>query len=145
MKTKGDAMGRFSVDFEVTNFYDMVRAEEGLIKAAEVRRRVISGVVDPGATHLVLPESLIKELGLPDFKSKVKVRYADGRRGIRREVGGVHINLLGRPLTTTAIAEPKRTTALIGAVILEILDFLVDPKNMKLVPRDPDYVTSEIE
>ena len=109
-----------------------------------IRRKVIQGVVDSGATRMVLPEALVKELGLPPWKSKTKVKCADGRRGLRREVGGVYLTLHGRYGIFTAIVEPKRDTALIGAIVLEDLDFLVDCKNLLLVPRDPDYILSEI-
>jgi hypothetical protein len=37
----------------------------------------------------------------------------------------------------TAIIEPKRETALIGAIVLEYLDLLVDCTAQKVVPRDP--------
>jgi predicted aspartyl protease len=140
-------MGRFAVDVEITNFEDLVRVKDGRLKPDNVRRKIVQGVVDSGATKMVLPESLVKELGLPLWKSKtkIKVKYGDGRRGIRNEVGGVYIQLQGREGLFTAIVEPKRDTALIGAIVLEDLDFLVDCKELRLVPRDPDYVVSEVE
>jgi predicted aspartyl protease len=145
MKKRGTEMGRFSVALEITNNSDIVLAQYGHLDPAKIRRRVIQGVVDPGATKLVLPEAFVKELGLPPWKSKIKVKYADGRGGFRKEVGGVYARLQGRDGIFTAIVEPKRTTALIGAIVLEELDFLVDCKNQCLVPRDPDYKLSEIE
>jgi hypothetical protein len=57
----------------------------------------------------------------------------------------VYVKLQGRDGVFTAIVEPKRRTALIGAIILEDLDFLVDCTKRRLVPRDPRYVVSEIE
>jgi predicted aspartyl protease len=146
MNQKGiQKMGRFSVDLEITNYSDLLLAEQGHLDPAKVRRKVIQGIVDSGASRMVLPEALVKELGLPIWKSKTKVKYADGRRALRREVGGVYLSLQGRFGIFTAIAEPKRETALIGAIVLEDLDFLVDCKKLCLVPRDPDYVLSEIE
>jgi hypothetical protein len=41
--------------------------------------------------------------------------------------------------------EPRRTTALIGAIVLEELDFIVDCARQTLRPRDPDGIVSEIE
>jgi hypothetical protein len=64
------AMGRFAVDFEVANNEDIVRARNGDLDPAKVRRTTISGVVDPGATRLVLPLAVVKELGLPIKKKK---------------------------------------------------------------------------
>ena len=146
MKTKyNHKMGRVSVDFEIANNRDLANALSGHLNPAKVRRKSIRGVVDPGATRLVLPQALAKELGLPIKKNKIKVRYADGRRGLRTEVGEVHLYLLGREDVFSAVVEPKRDTALIGAIVLEDLDFLVDCTKLCLVPRDPDFVVSEIE
>ena len=145
MKKKENEVGRFSVDLEITNSSDLVLAEHGHLDPTRIRRRIIQGVVDPGATKIVLPEALVKELGLPLWKSKIKVQYADGRHALRNEVGSVFVKLQGRVGIFTAICEPKRTTALIGAIVLEDLDFLVDCKKMCLVPRDPHYKLSEME
>jgi predicted aspartyl protease len=110
----------------------------------QVRRRTIRAIVDSGATKLVLPESLVKELGLPRG-DKIKVRYADGRTAQRRGAEGAYVELLGRHGTFTAIVEPNRETALLGAIVLEDLDLLVDCPNERVVPRDPRGVIHEIE
>ncbi len=72
------------------------------------------------------------------------MRYADGRRALRKEVELVHVKLLNRGSVFNAIVEPKRESALIGAIVLEDLDFLVDNRK-HLVPRDPHFKISEIE
>ena len=140
----GDKVGRFSVEFEVANRDDMALARSGMLPKHQVRRRKISGVVDPGAVTLVLPGSVVKELGLP-VTGKMKVRYADGRRAQRREAKGVFLKLLGRDTTLPAVVEPKRENALIGAIVLEALDLLVDCKTQQVVPRDPSGPIHEIE
>ena len=101
-------------------------------------------MVDSGAVRLVLPEAVVKRLGLP-LGDSIPVKYADNRRARRRLVKGVFTQLLGRDGIFTAVVEPKRDTALIGAIVLEDLDFLVDCKNSRLVPRDPSGPLSEIE
>lgn len=117
MKRKvADEMARFYVEIVVTNNSDHILAENGYLDATEVRRQTIQGLVDPGATGLVLPQSLAKELGLPVKKQKVKVSFADGRSGLRSEVDEVRLELLGRDGLFTAMAEPKRDKALIGAI-----------------------------
>ncbi len=146
MKNKvNGAMGRFTVEFEVVNNEDQVNARTGHLDADKVRRKKVKGYVDPGAALLVLPESVAKELGLPVKEAKIKVRYADGRRAKRSEVDEARVFLLGRDAVFTAIVEPKRDTALIGAIVLEQLDLLVDCKKARLMPRDPDGVLAEIE
>jgi predicted aspartyl protease len=145
MSSKGaNGVGRISIEFEVANNRDQMKAEEGLLEPDKVRRLTITGVVDSGATRLVLPSAVVKQLGL-QTTGKVKVRYADGRTSTRNAVKGVHVAILGRDGVFTAAVEPKRTTALVGALVLEDLDFLVDCTNQRLVPRDPNFVVSEIE
>ncbi|HMC64448.1 MAG TPA: retroviral-like aspartic protease family protein [Gemmataceae bacterium] len=137
-------MSRFSIDFVVANNRDLVKAEDGLFDPAKVRKFTIKGVVDSGATRLVLPQSIAKQLGLPTT-GKVKVRYADGHTAHRNQVDNVHVEILGRSTTCWAIVEPRRRNALIGAILLEDLDLLIDCRHERLVPRDPKYVVSEIE
>jgi predicted aspartyl protease len=138
-------MGRFSVDIEIANNEDLVEVRRGHLDAVKVRRMTLRGVVDSGATRLVLPQAAARELGLPVKKKKIRVRYADGRRGLRSEVEEARVYLQGRDGVFNAVVEPNRDTALIGAIVLEDLDFLVDCTKFCLVPRDPDYIVSEIE
>ena len=145
MRTIGaNGVGRFSVEFEVANYEDMALSRRGVLPADQVRRQTISGVVDPGAAMLVLPQAVVKQLGLP-LGDKIKVRYADGRRAQRREAEAAYVELLGRHDTFKALVEPKRDTALIGALVLEALDLLVDCRHQRLVPRDPHGPIYEIE
>src|SRR6266851_9344981 len=145
MRTKGaNGVGRFSVDFEIANNDDLALVRRGVLPADQVRRQIISGVVDPGAAMLVLPQAVVKQLGLP-LGGKIKVRYADGRRAQRREAEGAFVELLGRHSTFSALVEPKRTEALIGAIVLEDLDLLVDCSRQRLIPRDPRGPLYEIE
>ena len=145
MKTNGaNGVGRFSVEFEIANSEDLVRAKDGTLPRDQVRRLRITGVVDPDAATLVLPQAVVKQLGLP-LGDKIQVRYADGRRAQRREAEAAYVELLGRHDTFKALVEPKRTTALIGAMVLESLDLLVDCRRQRLVPRDPHGAIYEIE
>jgi clan AA aspartic protease len=145
MPTKGaNGVGRFSVEIEVANYEDLVLVRRGLMPPDQVRREAIQAMVDSGATKLVLPEAVVKRLGLP-LGDKIKVRYADGRKVQRREAKGVYLKLLGRDDTFSAIVEPKRETALLGAIVLEDLDLLVDFSTQRVVPRDPHGAIYEIE
>jgi predicted aspartyl protease len=145
MRVKGaNGVVRFSVEVEVVNYGDLIRAQDGTLPADQVRRETIQGVVDSGATKLVLPEDVVKRLGLP-LGSPVKVVYADGRQVKRGRAEGVYLELLDRHGTFTAIVEPKRTTALVGAIVLEDLDLLVDCVTQQVIPRDPRGETFEIE
>jgi predicted aspartyl protease len=137
-------MGRFSVEVELANDRDVFRAEAGLIATDQVRRAVVRGVVDSGATRLVIPESIAKQLGL-EIAGTAKVRYADGRTSDRPIARHVRLAFGGRDSVFNAIVEPARESALIGAIVLEDLDFLVDCTGQRLVPRDPKQIVSEAE
>ena len=135
--------GRLAVALEVGNYRDLIAAEMGILEPANVRRARIRGFVDTGVSHLVLPGKTIKELGLKP-RAKIKVRCADGRRVARQAVDDVYLEILGRHGTFSAIVEPGRINALIGAIVLEAFDLLSDCNQQCLVPRDPNFVTSEI-
>jgi clan AA aspartic protease len=144
MQQGNGAMGRFSVEMEVANYLDIAKAAEGTLPPDKVRRMKVTGLVDTGAVRLVLPPSVVQQLGLPSA-GDVTVRYADGRTATLQRASGAEVTLQGRKSSFTALVEPKRTDALIGALVLEELDFLVDPTNQRLVPRDPNTIISEIE
>lgn len=144
METEGATMGRFSVDLKVLNNQDVHLAAHGALAPEKVRCAVLRGVVDSGATKLVLPASTVEQLGVSTM-GEATVRYADQRTATRAVVEEVRLELLGRHGTFSAIVEPDRTTALIGAIVLEDLDFLVDCTRQQLRPRDPNRIVSEIE
>jgi predicted aspartyl protease len=142
--TGTNSVGRFSVDFLIANDDDLALVRRGLLREEQVRKQTIPGVVDSGAAKLVLPQSVVKQLGLP-LGDKIAVRYADGRQVERRTAEEAYVELLGRHGTFTAVVEPRRKTALIGAIVLEDLDLLVDCLHQRLVPRDPHGPVCEIE
>jgi predicted aspartyl protease len=137
-------MGRFSIEVELANDRDVVRAEAGDIPRDQVRKVMIRGVVDSGATRLVIPESLATQLGV-EVSGSAQVRYADGRTANRSIARHIRLAYGGRDSVFNAIVEPDRESALIGAIVLEDLDFLVDCSGQRLVPRDPKQIVSEIE
>lgn len=137
-------MGRVSIALLISNYRDVVRAEAGDLAPDKVRHFQLEGTVDTGATNLVLPTDVADRLGL--LKSgEANIQYAD-RRSVRRTmVDDARVELLGRRATFQAVLEPDRTTALIGAIVLEALDLLVDCPHQRLVPRDPAGLTAELE
>lgn len=141
---KEQGVGRFSVEVELANNDDMVRARDGHISREQVRRARVRGVVDTGAARLVVPENVARQLGL-DMSETVKVRYADGRVAERPIARDIHLTYGGRDGVFKAVVEPGRDSALIGAIVLEDLDFVVDCISQRLLPRDPEKIVSEVE
>lgn len=143
-KRKQDDMGRIVVEVALANHEDVILANAGMLDPEKIRRTTISGVVDTGATRLVLPQQVVRELGLR-ISGETAVRYADQRVSKRKIALDVQLRLLDRESTFTAIVEPRRKDALIGAIVLEELDFVVDCPRQRVVPRFADGIMSEIE
>lgn len=137
-------MGRIVVDVELSNAEDLVRVKDGTLAPDRVRRVRLASLVDTGASYLVIPESIVQQLGLPE-KGQASVRYADLRTETRKVVNQVNVALLGRDGTFKAIVEPAPSDALLGAIVLEDLDLLVDCCTQTLQPRDPKQIIAEIE
>jgi predicted aspartyl protease len=137
-------MGRFSVEFEVANHQDAVAANLGVIPPEKIRRARLSGVVDTGASRLVLPASVVTQLGLPEA-GQITVRFADGRQDQKTRVSDAQVEIQDRSSVFTAVVEPGRTDALIGAIVLEELDFVPDCTARALLPRDPKGIFAEID
>jgi predicted aspartyl protease len=139
-----ECMGRFSVEVELANNDDLALVRRGSLPSDRVRRVKVKGVVDSGAAMLVIPQHVARTLELP-VGDKTRVKYADGRKALRDLAEGVYLQFGDRHGVFEAVVEPKRTEALIGAIVLERLDLIVDCKHMTLVPRDPKYIIAEIE
>jgi predicted aspartyl protease len=140
----GDRVSRVRIRFQIANNDDLVRAKDGTLPKNKVRRMIIGGLADPGATKLVLPQSVVTQLGLPEA-GPIVVTYADRRSGERAQADAAYVKIMGRDGVFRAIVEPKRKLALVGAIVLEELDLLVDCAREKLVPRDPRRLMAEVE
>ncbi|MDW8438702.1 MAG: hypothetical protein RMM16_11800 [Chloroherpetonaceae bacterium] len=102
--------------------------------------------VDTGATMLVLPGEVATLHQFP-VSRKTSVKYADESRAEREVVWGVEIEICGRKAVVEAIVEPKKSYALVGAVVMETLDLIVEPRSLGVYPnpRSPEMPMTEIE
>lgn len=136
-------MGIVIAPISVFNNRDIIMAANGSLPPDQVRGAQLQALVDTGANWLVLPESLATQLGLPLTKPML-VRFGDGRLEFRNVAEQVRVEVAGRQGTFRAILEPNRTDALIGAIVMEDLDLLVDCGNRTLQPRDPKQWTGNV-
>lgn len=137
-------MGRVLVMFELMNYSDLKMVERGHLTPDQVRRASLQGVVDSGASRLVLPKGVVDLLGLP-VAGQATVHHGDRSSQKRDMVNDAFVQLLGRGSVFNAIVEPNRTDALLGAIVMGDLDLIIDCGKNELVPRDPTTITSEIE
>ena len=97
--------------------------------------RPVSALVDTGATHSMMPESLLTALSLRPLK-QVRFRIANGER-VEYGVGEARFSVEGQERTCPVIFGPDGRF-LLGATTLENLDLMVDPTtaNPRLVPLE---------
>jgi len=102
--------------------------------------------VDTGATMLVLPGWLQEQLQFPVIRRQL-VRYATEETAEREVVYGVEVTVCGRTGVFEAVIEPAKRYGLLGAIVLEALDLIADPRSQRLYvnPRSPDLPMAEIE
>jgi predicted aspartyl protease len=128
----------------LANNEDLVAVQFGVMPLDDVRRFEVNGVVDPKALRVVLPQVAMDALGLPE-SWRAKTRYADGSIKERSFIKNVSITLCGRESVFSAVIEPGRTDALIGAIVMEELDLIVDCVTGQLLPRDPQIMTTVLD
>jgi clan AA aspartic protease len=99
----------------------------------------IEALIDTEATMPALPQDIVEELRLKKIDER-KVRYTDNRIELKPVYGAVTIEIKGRKGSFDVIGEVKGSQPLIGQVVLETLDLLVDPSIRKVIPnpRSPD-------
>lgn len=127
-------MGDVYVDVELENYDDRVLVKCGHLDGDSARRETMRLLTDTGATMLVLPEDLVDALGL-ERVGKIVVTYADERKEERPTAGVVTVRVDGRSMETRCVVGPPGSEGLLGQVVLEELDLLVDSARGKLVPR----------
>ncbi|MBM4048065.1 MAG: aspartyl protease [Planctomycetes bacterium] len=126
-------MGRTTARLKIKNAYDVQKAAEGLIPESKVRTVKVEAVVDTGATYVCLSRADIQTLGLP-FHRKVEIRTANGRAS-RRTFKGAEIEMSGRSFVMEVMENDEDTPALVGYLLLEALDFVVDLKTRQVMPN----------
>jgi predicted aspartyl protease len=140
-------MGKVWEDAEIINEHDQSDARAGKLPADKVRKVQLKALVDTGTTLLVLPEELIKALGL-EFQRTVQSRMADGKLHKRTIWGPVKLRVHRREAIVEVMAAPPGVPALIGQIPLEGLDLLVDSRRQCLVPNpespDPEMALMDV-
>lgn len=94
----------------------------------------VTAKVDSGATMLVLPGEVAQAFNLPVIR-KQNVKYADERVEERDIVGVIEVEVCGRKGWFEAVVEPLKKYALLGAVVMESLDLIVEPRSLGIYPN----------
>ena len=126
-------MGKVVEKVRIVSVFDRSKAVE------------VDAVIDTGATMVVLPQDIVDALGLMKIRD-TSVRYANNRVETKTIYGVVAIEVKGRTGDFDVLAEVAGTQPLIGQVVLETLDLVVEPRSRSLTPNpaSPDLPMVEI-
>ncbi len=137
-------MGAVRVKVKLTNAIDEAMVSWGILAPHLLRECETEALVDTGALTLVIPQQIVEQLGLRVRSSQV-ARYANGYQETIGVTEPVLIECEGRQTADEGLVIGDEV--MLGQVILEKLDFLVDCRNQRLVPnpQNPDYRVAVIK
>ena len=124
-------MGRVKLRARIDNIEDHFDVEQGRLTPDQVRFvEVDEASIGTGASMLSLPRHLIAKLGL-DVIRPIRVQTAKGS-GVTRLFGTVIVTIHGRDCPTEVVELLDEGPVLIGRILLEAMDLVVDPKTNTL-------------
>lgn len=121
-------MGATIIDVYVSNSEPLER---------EKATRVKNVLVDTGSTLTVLPQTVLKELGIPQYKTQ-QARVFDGR-SIERGVGFAILEYKGKQATIEVLFAMPEDELVLGTIALEAMGFSIYPGSRQLEPRPVIY------
>ncbi|HEV2718740.1 MAG TPA: retropepsin-like aspartic protease [Thermoanaerobaculia bacterium] len=125
-------MGEVRTRVILVNQSDEVLVNAGHLK--ELRRLEIDAIVDTGAVMTLLPQDLVETLGLP-FDGKLIVTLANDQKVELSRARLLSLTIGDRQMDTDCLVGPPGCEPLIGQLVLERLDLIVDPLKRTVTPR----------
>ena len=124
-------MGQVHVQVVLTNYREAVLARLGQFDVSQVHRYETEAFIDTGAVQSVIPSAVADRLGLMRLR-RTDAKYADGRVQEVDLAEVVIIEMLGRQIEITPMVLGEHV--LLGVMVLEGLDLMVDCHSNRLVP-----------
>ena len=124
-------MGQVHIQVVLTNHREEVMARLGQLAPEQVHRYETEALMDTGAVRSTIPAAIADRLGL--FRlGHTDAKYADGRVEEVDMTEAISMEILGRKAVTTAMVLGEQS--LLGVMVLEDLDLMVDCNRNRLVP-----------
>ena len=133
-------MGLVYADIELINEGDVNLARRQLIGTEEVRRMRLSMLADSGAWMMAINESIQSQMEFSLYDRR-KVQLANGQVVEYDVVGPIGVRFANRKAICSAFVLPGDSEPLLGAIPMEEMDVLINPKRQELVvnPEHPNY------
>lgn len=130
-------MGLVYAELELINAWELEASKKNLIGQDEVKRMWVTALVDSGAAMFTISEELQEILQFPVVEKRPG-ETADGRIVDCKVVNCVEIRFNNRRCTVQAMVLPGCNEPLLGAIPMEDMDVIIDPKRQQLIPH-PDH------
>ena len=137
-------MGLVYAEIELINWEDMTLSNNGYLPKEDVKRVKVEAMVDSGAYMMVINENIKNQLGL-NVVDKAPATLANGVEIMLEVVGPLEIRFANRRAFVEAMVLPGNNEILLGAIPMEQMDVLIDPKKQQLIvnplhPFKPGFV-----
>ncbi|WP_249065893.1 clan AA aspartic protease [Argonema antarcticum] len=139
IQVKTASMGITYAEIELIRSDDLALVAAGFIQEDRIRRVRVTALVDSGASMLVIPESIKNQLNLRKVDEQ-QAELADGTVINMDVVGPIEIRFENRRAIADALVLSGEVEVLLGAIPMQAMDVLIDPKNERLIvnPKSPD-------
>lgn len=125
-------MGITYVEVELVRGDDLALQRAGYLQDEQINRITILALVDSGASMLTLSRSLSEKLHLAKL-DEIEAELADGSVMRADVVGPVEVRFQNRKTIANAVVVDADTDALLGAIPMQGMDVMIDPKREQLI------------
>ncbi|MFP3043822.1 aspartyl protease family protein [Treponema primitia] len=125
-------MGTVSAEITLKNAADVANVQRGYIREEEVRQITVRALVDTGAGTLVINEEIRQKLGL-SIRGLRSASLANDVEEVCKVTEPVEIHWNDRETACPSLVVSGQGCVLLGAIPLEDMDLIVNPKGQELV------------
>jgi len=139
-ETGVNEMGLVYAEIDLISVDDLVLHRRGYLDENKIKQVKVKALVDSGAYMLAINENVRAQLDLPVIEKQFGLIEFD-------VVGPVEVRFENRSTTVRAVVLPGSSEILLGAIPMEDMDVLIDPKRQKLIvnPEHPYVATKHLK
>ena len=139
-------MGLVYADIEILSSEDLFAYRRGKLAKSDIKSVAVTALVDSGAYILSINENIKAQLDLTVIEEQI-AELADGSRIKLEVVGPVDVRFANRSTSARALVLPGDAEVLLGAIPMEDLDVVIDPKRQMLLvnPAHPNIAEKKLK
>lgn len=139
-------MGLVYAEIDLLNAGEVYLYRQKLLDEDAIRTMRVTALVDSGAINLCINDNIRAQLNLPFIERQIATLADDSKIEVD-VVGPVEVRFENRRSSVDAVVFPGDAEVLLGAISIEDMDVLIDPRRQKLVvnPKHPNVATKHIK